>query len=89
MLKRVGPLLVAMVGGAMASGAMPEVDRTRAPRAVDEALVFVPDGRTVRIAATGQEEPLSNIFWVRAVLIFGERWDGGQAGEWTDRKSVV
>lgn len=83
MIRALAPLLVAAMGASLVGVAQPEVDRTRAPRAIDEALVFVPDGQTLRIAATGLEEPIADLLWVRAVLIFGERYDETGDEVWT------
>ncbi|MBN1335456.1 MAG: hypothetical protein JXB39_05800, partial [Deltaproteobacteria bacterium] len=49
-------------------------DRVRHEVDVDTALAFLPDGASLRIAATGFHEPLADLLWVRAVLLFGQRF---------------
>jgi hypothetical protein len=60
------------------------VDTTRHARAIDDALLFVPEPAELRLAATGFEEPLASLFWVRTVLVFGERYDTARGGAWTE-----
>ncbi|MDP2312477.1 MAG: hypothetical protein Q8P41_06190 [Pseudomonadota bacterium] len=77
-------LLLALGGGALVATALPGVDGTRQARTIDQALLFVPDGEQVRLVATGFEEPLADLFWVRTVLMFGERYDTERGGTWTE-----
>lgn len=73
--------LALFFAGAVLVGILqPRVDRTRHERAVDAALVFVPDGKTLRIASSGLHEPTADLMWVHAGLLFGERWDEPGAG---------
>lgn len=67
-------MLVALVGGAVVAGAQPEADRTRHERAIDNALVFAPNGPVLRAASLDQHEVVADLLWVRAVLVFGDRW---------------
>lgn len=71
--------------GALAVGAaQPRVDATRHERAIDNALMFVPEGSQVKAASTGFEEVAADLFWVRAILIFGERYDTSADQYWTE-----
>lgn len=54
---------------------VPALDATRHARHIDTVLLYPPDGRQLRMFATGQEEVLADILWVRTVLVFGERFD--------------
>ncbi len=83
MVRVVVPLLLSALGALVVGAAMPEVDRTRQARAVDEALVFVPNGQMLKAAGAGQEEAIADLLWVRAVLIFGERFRGPEDVPWT------
>lgn len=76
-------LLVAVVAALGVAVAQPAVDATRRARNIDNALLFVPDGAQVRAASTGFEEVAADILWIRAVLVFGERFDTASGEEWT------
>lgn len=54
-------------------------DATRQARAIDDALVFVPDGDALLVASSGFAEPMADLLWIRAVLNFGERYGRGKA----------
>lgn len=75
-------LLVLLAGGAGVAVGLPGVDGTRTRRGLDHALVFVPDDREFKLAATGFEEPLADMLWVRAILLFGERWNVDEDPAW-------
>jgi hypothetical protein len=74
--------LVTLIGAAAVSASLPQADATRHQRSLDQALLFVPDPGSLRAAATGFEEPLANLFWLRTVLVFGERYDVEKGGQW-------
>lgn len=57
---------------------VPVIDHTRHERTLDTTLLFPPDGQSIKLVATGFEEPIADLLWVRTVLVFGERL--GQAG---------
>jgi tetratricopeptide (TPR) repeat protein len=76
--------LLALVGAAMVAVAQPRADATRNQRAVDNALLFVPDGDMLKVAASGYEEPLADLFWVRTVIVFGERYGSAQGTRWVE-----
>lgn len=38
-------------------------------------MVFIPDGTLMRAASSGFSEPLADLFWMRVVILFGERFD--------------
>jgi tetratricopeptide (TPR) repeat protein len=61
---------------------VPRIDHTRHERTFDTTLLFPPDGSQLKHAATGFEEPLADLLWVRTVLVFGERYDSAQGEQW-------
>ena len=76
-------LLVAIPALLGAWSLVPRIDHTRHERQLDTTLLFPPDGEQLRMLATGQEEPLSDLLWVRTVLVFGERYNVETGGQWT------
>lgn len=81
-MRRLVLVLVAVLGSAAVSFALPAADRTRAVREVDNALAFVPDAAQLRAASSGYEEVVADLLWVRAIIIFGERYDAENGPEW-------
>lgn len=80
-----GVLALGAWWGAVSVG--PQIDATRVARIRAGKLEFVPDGRQLRVAATGFEEVVADLLWVRTVLAFGE-WTAGEARfstEWLKR----
>lgn len=77
-------VLVAALGALAVDTSLPRADATRVVRTADQALLFVPDAGTVRTAAMGFEEPLADLFWVRTVLVFGERFGAAGGGAWLE-----
>jgi hypothetical protein len=75
--------LAAVLGAALSAFALPAVDTTRDVRTADQALLFVPDPGQLKLAAMGFEEPLASLFWVRTVLVFGDRFDTESGDQWT------
>lgn len=63
-----------VLGAAAVAVSQPLADVTRTQRAASNPLVFAPNGPTLRAASLDQEEPLADLLWIRAVLVFGERW---------------
>ncbi|HNC95307.1 MAG TPA: hypothetical protein PLA94_03755 [Myxococcota bacterium] len=62
---------------------VPRIDQSRHERNIDAALLFPPNGEQIRLGATGLEEPLADLLWVRTVLMFGERYDTASGSQWT------
>ncbi len=62
---------------------VPRIDHSRHERNIDAALLFPPNGEQIRLGATGLEEPLADLLWVRTVLMFGERYDTTSGAQWT------
>ena len=87
------PRAVITTAGVLAAGlvayAQPAADHTRSTRQLDQELYFRPSAEGARMVASGFEEPLADLMWVRATLIFGERYDEGNAGEWQEWLSGV
>lgn len=71
-----------MLGAGLVVIAQPAADQTRHQRQLDTTLQVLPDPQQIKWVASGQEELLSNVFWVRTVLIFGERYDRESGVEW-------
>lgn len=82
-MRLVAPVL-ALAAALAVGAALPAVDATRTARSIDNALLFLPEGRQLRMAATGQEELLSDVLWMRAVLTFGERWGSDTSTAWPE-----
>ncbi len=57
-------------------------DRVRHETSVDDAITFLPDGGSLRVVASGYHEPLADLLWVRAVLLFGERFEVDRDPAW-------
>lgn len=77
-------LVLLLAGAGLVGVGLPRVDHTRHARSIDNALLFLPNGREVELAATGQEEAIADLLWARAVLTFGERWGKDQSAEWVE-----
>jgi hypothetical protein len=75
--------VLALAGAALVAGAQPRSDSTRRVRTLDQELYFRPSPEGVKAAASGFEEPLADLVWVRSVLMFGEHFDGRKGGAWT------
>ncbi len=77
-------LLIALVGSVGVAAGLPRVDATRAPRAIDEALLFLPEPEHLRMASLGFEEPVADLLWIRVALTFGERAGIDSRPAWTE-----
>lgn len=72
-------------GAALAALGQPRADATRHVRQLDALLVFVPSAEGVRTASSGFEEVAADLFWVRTVLLFGERFGRtNDESEWVE-----
>jgi hypothetical protein len=78
-------LLVAcgLAGAIAAIIAHRQVDRTRHEVDIALDLAYVPDGNTLRVAGMGFDEPMADALWIRAVLLFGERWNNDPTASWS------
>jgi tetratricopeptide (TPR) repeat protein len=73
------------VAAAAVAAAQPAVDATRVQRQLAQRLLFVPDGRALRIASSGFAEPAASVLWIRIVLVFGDRFEEGVLQpEWSE-----
>lgn len=70
----VGCLLVHLAG--------PPSDATRNLRAIDQAMLLVPDGKQLSTFSFGFAEPIADLLWVRTVLTFGERFETDSSAQW-------
>lgn len=75
-------LALALLGGALAHGAHRQADARRHEVDVDMALLYLPNGPTLKLASLGFHEPLADLLWFRTVLLFGERWGTDPNGSW-------
>lgn len=83
-MRHLGFLGLSVLGAALVGLAVPNVDATRQARQADDALLFVPSGDQLQLGASGFEEAIADVLWVRAVLIFGERYDRESGDEWNE-----
>lgn len=77
-------LLPTLLGAALAAVAQPRADATRTPRGERAAVLFAPDGATLRVAASGFHEVAADVLWFRAALVFGERYQADPDPAWTE-----
>jgi tetratricopeptide (TPR) repeat protein len=77
-------LALSLAGAAAVTVAQPRADATRRVRTSDQVVAFAPDGAQARVVATGFEEPLADLFWVRAVLLFGDRYSTEAPEHWRE-----
>lgn len=75
-------LVLVLAGGGVAAVAQPRADASRVPRAIDDALIFLPRPDTIRVAASGFDETVADFLWIRAVLLFGDRFDSDRSQAW-------
>ncbi len=75
-------LLCGLVAVPFVMVASARADATRSARAVDDALIFVPNGGALLLVSSGFAEPMADLLWVRAVLTFGERYDAEADRSW-------
>lgn len=81
-MQRLMLLVIALVGAFMAHRAQLHSDVTRLKRDASRELLFAPDGRHLRVAASGFHVLLADLLWVRSVLVFGERWQSDPDPAW-------
>ncbi len=74
--------LLAVVGASAVGAALPRADATRQARLLDQVGLIVPDAEQTRAAATGFEEPLADLLWVRAVLFFADEFSAADNTAW-------
>lgn len=80
-MRAVANIVVGLLAAALTWHAGPAVDQTRTSRHRAATFRFVPDPGQTRMAATGFEEVLADLMWVRAVLVFGDAMEGHQEAE--------
>lgn len=78
------PTALALLGGAAGGAHLGHraADAARHEVGVDMDLLFLPDGRTLQVASLGFHEPVANFLWIRAVLLFGDRFGRDPSTEW-------
>ncbi len=74
--------MVALAAAVVVGLAQPRADATRRERQLDSELYFQPSAEGVRLAASGFEEAIADGMWVRATLIFGERYASDDSVLW-------
>jgi hypothetical protein len=75
-----GPFLVvlAFLGlGALMNSAHRHTDAWAPPEAAQDEIRYLPSGRSLRAASLGFEPMVADLLWVKAVLLFGERYASG------------
>ena len=76
---------VGLLAATLAGASQPRGDATRTRRLLDqEELYFRASPEGLRMAASGFDEPLADVLWVRATLIFGERYFDQEAAVWQE-----
>lgn len=76
-------LLTATAGGATAHLCHRSLDKIRHEVRVELDMTWVPNGTALRIASLGFHELLADWLWMRAVLLFGQRWGSDPPEQWT------
>ena len=61
-----------------------EADEVRRTVDVEHELQVLPDGELFRVAASGYQEVVADVLWIRAVLLFGERWGNDDNENWSE-----
>jgi len=59
-------------------------DPARRDLQVEEAFQVLPSGEALQVAAMGYDILLSDLIWVRSVLMFGSHWDDESDPRWTE-----
>ncbi len=79
-MNRVVLACVSILGAALAAWAQPRADATRHARNLAQARVFLPDPTATKLAASGFENALASLIWLRAGLVYGAEVEvGGRA----------
>ncbi len=79
-MNRIVLTAVSILGVALAAWAQPRADTTRHARNLAQARVFLPDPSTTKLAASGFENALASLIWLRAGLVYGAEVEvGGRA----------
>ncbi len=66
-------LLIAALAGVLAHLCQRRVDSQRFDAAAATEILYLPSGPSLRVGAMGYHEPLADLMWLRAVLLFGDR----------------
>ncbi len=75
-------LSIAIAGMALTHVSHVSADRQRHEVSADVELLFLPSGATTKIISMGYHEVVADLFWIRSVLVFGERWEKDDPAEW-------
>jgi len=59
-------------------------DALRHESSASQELLFLPSPTTFRVATLGFHEPVADLLWIRAVLVFGERFGRDPDPAWGD-----
>jgi len=68
----------------VAHNAHVDADQVRRSVDVEHELQVLPDGQLLRVAVSGYQEVTADLLWMRAVLLFGERWGSDPNERWSD-----
>jgi tetratricopeptide (TPR) repeat protein len=77
-------LIVGICSAWLAHGAQVEADDVRRSVDVQHELQVLPNGELLRVAVSGYQEVAADILWIRAVLLFGERWGNDDNESWSE-----
>ncbi len=80
-------LFIALVGAGVVHTSQLQTDAVRRDVDLENELMFMPSGEALRVAASGFEQQIGDLLWIRAILIFGEEWGGmnEERSEWLVR----
>lgn len=75
---------LAVGGAAVAHVNHRAADALRHESARGDDLLFIPQGKALRVGTMGYSELAADALWIRTVLMFGERWGSTPAEQWRD-----
>ncbi len=73
-----------VLGGMVAHVAQRAADERRHASDASNELLYLPSPATYRLVTMGYHEPVADLLWVRAVLLFGERYGNDPDPAWGD-----
>jgi hypothetical protein len=77
-------VVIALGAGALTHQAHRSADTLRRETDVETELLFLPSPTTFEVATLGYHEPVADLLWIRAVLLFGEYHGADPDPAWGD-----
>ncbi len=77
-------LVIALLAAVAAHLTQREADERRHEHDASTELLYLPSPTTFRLATMGYHEPVADLLWMRAVLLFGERYGRDSDPAWGD-----